>query len=81
MSSRTPRPGWLFCLTLAVFAVGTDDLLIAGLLPVIAQDLDVGTAAAGQSVTVVPEEKKGANRVHAVVPASPTAWVTSAVLS
>lgn len=52
MSSRTPRPGWLLCLTLAAFAVGTDDLLIAGLLPVIAQDLDVGTAAAGQLVTV-----------------------------
>lgn len=52
MSSRTLGPGRLLCLTLAAFAVGTDDLLIAGLLPVIAQDLDVGTAAAGQLVTV-----------------------------
>ncbi len=52
MSTPTLRSGWLACLALTAFAVGTDDLVIAGLLPVIALDLDVGVAAAGQLVTV-----------------------------
>ncbi|WP_232662158.1 MFS transporter [Pseudonocardia sp. TRM90224] len=41
----------LFPLALATFAVGTDGFVIAGLLPAIAADLDVGVAAAGQLVT------------------------------
>ncbi|GAA1098889.1 MFS transporter [Nocardiopsis metallicus] len=52
MPTHTLRPGWLVCLVLIAFAVGTDDLVIAGLLPVIAHDLDVSVAAAGQLVTV-----------------------------
>lgn len=45
-------PAWLTCLLLATFAVGTDDFVIAGLLPEIADDLHVSEAAAGQLVTV-----------------------------
>jgi predicted MFS family arabinose efflux permease len=37
---------------LAAFAVGTDAFVIAGLLPAIAADLEVGLPAAGQLVTV-----------------------------
>ncbi|WP_369200780.1 MFS transporter [Streptomyces sp. PU-14G] len=42
----------LLPLALATFAVGTDSYVIAGLLPSIADDLGVSTAAAGQLVTV-----------------------------
>lgn len=42
----------LFPLALAMFAVGTDGFVIAGLLPEISQDLGVGVSAAGQLVTV-----------------------------
>ncbi|WP_423057263.1 MFS transporter [Brevibacterium linens] len=42
----------LLPLAVATFAVGTDAFVIAGLLPAIAADLEVGTAAAGQLVTV-----------------------------
>ncbi|MFI6501649.1 MFS transporter [Nonomuraea typhae] len=42
----------LLPLALATFAVGTDNYVIAGLLPAIAADLDVSTPAAGQLVTV-----------------------------
>ncbi|GAB3717409.1 MFS transporter [Nocardiopsis oceani] len=52
MSPHTLRSGWLVCLALTAFAVGTDDLVIAGLLPAIAHELDVSVAAAGQLVTV-----------------------------
>ncbi|PWV85353.1 Predicted arabinose efflux permease, MFS family [Prauserella marina] len=45
-------PGWLLCLLIATFAVGTDDFVIAGVLPRIANDLDVGEASAGQLVSV-----------------------------
>ncbi|GAA2425795.1 MFS transporter [Streptomyces macrosporus] len=41
----------LLPLALATFAVGTDGFVIAGLLPSIADDLDVGIPAAGQLVT------------------------------
>ncbi|MGO1051325.1 MFS transporter [Crossiella sp. CA198] len=41
----------LLPLATAMFAVGTDGFIIAGLLPQIATDLDVGLAAAGQLVT------------------------------
>jgi predicted MFS family arabinose efflux permease len=41
---------WL--LAIGTFAVGTDNLVIAGILPVVARDLNVGVDAAGQLVTV-----------------------------
>ncbi|MFI8828842.1 MFS transporter [Streptomyces sp. NPDC053431] len=41
----------LFPLALATFAVGTDGFVIAGLLPSIAEDLNVSIPAAGQLVT------------------------------
>src|SRR5690625_2367630 len=44
--------GWLVCLTLITFVIGTDDFIIAGVLPEIAQDHRVSEAAAGQLVTV-----------------------------
>ncbi|MEV4159273.1 MFS transporter [Nonomuraea dietziae] len=49
-SGHLLRP--LLPLALAAFAVGTDAFVIAGLLPAIAVDLEVGLAAAGQLVTV-----------------------------
>ncbi|MFD1542417.1 MFS transporter [Nonomuraea guangzhouensis] len=42
----------LLPLALATFAVGTDAFVMAGLLPAIAADLEVGMPAAGQLVTV-----------------------------
>ncbi|MFI0451405.1 MFS transporter [Actinomadura sp. 6N118] len=42
----------LLPLALATFAVGTDAFVMAGLLPAIAADLEVGVPAAGQLVTV-----------------------------
>jgi predicted MFS family arabinose efflux permease len=45
----TPR---ILVLATATFAVGTDGFVINGLLPAIAQDLDVSGSAAGQLVTV-----------------------------
>ncbi|MDT0444203.1 MFS transporter [Streptomyces johnsoniae] len=53
--SGVPGPrgsGWLVCLLLATFVIGTDDFVIAGVLPAIADDLEVSEAAAGQLVTV-----------------------------
>ncbi len=41
---------WL--LAIGTFAVGTDNLVIAGILPVVARDLAVGVDAAGQLVSV-----------------------------
>jgi predicted MFS family arabinose efflux permease len=52
MSTTNPRRGWLPCLVLVTFVVGTDDFVIAGVLPAIARDLAVTEAAAGQLVTV-----------------------------
>ncbi|MCT2590297.1 MFS transporter [Streptomyces sp. N2-109] len=49
---RPRGPGWLVCLLLTTFVIGTDDFVIAGLLPQIAEDLQVSEAAAGQLVTV-----------------------------
>ncbi|MDN5727792.1 MAG: MFS transporter, partial [Propionibacteriales bacterium] len=46
------RLGALLPLTVATFAVGTDAFVMAGLLPAIAEDLDVSIPAAGQLVTV-----------------------------
>lgn len=41
---------WL--LALGTFAVGTDNMVIAGILPTLAKDLNIGLDAAGQLVTV-----------------------------
>jgi predicted MFS family arabinose efflux permease len=38
-------------LTLGAFAIGTEGFMIAGLLPAMARDLNVGLAAAGLLVT------------------------------
>src|SRR6201985_3183686 len=38
-------------LTLGAFAIGTEGFMIAGLLPALARDLNVGLSAAGQLVT------------------------------
>jgi len=43
---------WLTVLLLTTFVSGTDDFVIAGVLPAIAADLAVSEAAAGQLVTV-----------------------------
>lgn len=43
---------WLLALTVAAFATGTDDMIIAGILPLVSADLDVTEATAGQLVTV-----------------------------
>lgn len=57
-SARAQRPTsslpplWLFALTLAAFATGTDDMVIAGILPAVSADLSVSEATAGQLVTV-----------------------------
>src|ERR1700741_5341626 len=45
----SPTP--LVWLTLGAFAIGTEGLMIAGLLPALARDLNVGVAAAGNLVT------------------------------
>ncbi|MGH3327408.1 MAG: MFS transporter [Streptomycetales bacterium] len=45
-------PVWLFVLFAALLATGTDELVIAGLLPAVAADLNVSVGAAGQLVTV-----------------------------
>src|ERR1700759_5164461 len=41
----------LIWLTLGAFAIGTEGCMIAGLLPALARDLDVGLPAAGNLVT------------------------------
>jgi predicted MFS family arabinose efflux permease len=43
--------GSLLWLTLGAFSIGTEGFMIAGLLPALAQDLNVGLSAAGQLVT------------------------------
>ncbi|MFI8853802.1 MFS transporter [Streptomyces sp. NPDC053499] len=45
-------PGWLHVLFLTLLATATDEFIIAGLLPQVADDLGVGVPAAGQLVTV-----------------------------
>lgn len=51
---RTSRAAYLriALLALGTFAIGTEDLLIAGILDLIASDLSVSVAATGQLVTV-----------------------------
>lgn len=49
--SSNRLPVWLIALFVGAFAIGTDDFVIAGILPDVAADLDVTEAAAGQLVT------------------------------
>ncbi len=51
-SSRSSLPLWLPALFLLAFSFGTDDLIIAGILPDISRDLDVSVATGGRLVTV-----------------------------
>ncbi|MFG3259380.1 MFS transporter [Streptomyces sp. NPDC048172] len=44
-------PGWLFVLFVVLLAAGTDEFVIAGVLPEVGRDLGVPVAAAGQLVT------------------------------
>src|SRR6478736_3458105 len=48
MAGSLSRLAWL---TLGAFAIGTEGFMIAGLLPALARDLDVGLPAAGYLVT------------------------------
>lgn len=53
MSAGSKRfPAWLAVLFVTLLATGTDEFVIAGVLPTIADDLDVSVSAAGQLVTV-----------------------------
>ena len=45
-------PGWLAGLFVATLALGTDEFVIAGLLPELAADLQISTGTAGQLITV-----------------------------
>lgn len=45
-------PRWLVGLFAATLALGTDEFVIAGLLPELAADLQISTGAAGQLITV-----------------------------
>lgn len=45
-------PGWLVGLFVATLALGTDEFVIAGLLPELAADLQITTGMAGQLITV-----------------------------
>ncbi|MFF8583887.1 MFS transporter [Streptomyces althioticus] len=49
---KSGLPGWLYVLFLTLLATATDEFIIAGVLPSVADDLGVGVAAAGQLVTV-----------------------------
>lgn len=49
--NRRP-PLWLFVLFVVLLATATDEFIIAGILPAVAEDLGVSVAAAGQLVTV-----------------------------
>ncbi|AHW65039.1 Arabinose transporter, MFS-type [Corynebacterium glyciniphilum AJ 3170] len=51
-TATTASMRWLPGLLLATFVIGTDDFIIAGILPELAVDFDVTEAAAGQLVTV-----------------------------
>jgi predicted MFS family arabinose efflux permease len=50
MSSSLSSLLWL---TFGAFSIGPEGFMIAGLLPALAQDLNVGLSAAGQLVTAV----------------------------
>lgn len=49
---KQTTPVWLLAFTLAAFATGTDDMVIAGLLPHLSADLQVSEPVVGQLVTV-----------------------------
>ncbi|MFJ1589682.1 MFS transporter [Kitasatospora albolonga] len=50
---KRPRtPGWLAGLFVATLALGTDEFVIAGLLPELATDLHISQGTAGQLITV-----------------------------
>jgi predicted MFS family arabinose efflux permease len=49
-------------LTLGAFAIGTEGFMIAGLLPSLARDLNVGVAATGHLVTRFPSPMPSARR-------------------
>jgi predicted MFS family arabinose efflux permease len=51
MASMSSSLNSLLWLTLGAFSIGTEGFMIAGLLPALAQDLNVGLSAAGQLVT------------------------------
>ncbi|GAA4887421.1 hypothetical protein GCM10023405_00440 [Streptomonospora salina] len=51
-NSGSGGSGWLVCLLLAAFVIGTDDFVIAGVLPAIAEEQAISEAAAEQLVTV-----------------------------
>ncbi|MFK8843828.1 MFS transporter [Streptomyces sp. Ac-502] len=51
-ASAQHSSGWLIGLLLTTFVIGTDDFVIAGVLPAISADLEVSEGAAGQLVTV-----------------------------
>lgn len=50
-STGQHRPVWLAGLFAAMFAIGTDEFVIAGVLPRISADLAVSVAATGQLIT------------------------------
>ncbi|MER7761246.1 MFS transporter [Streptomyces sp. NPDC097619] len=52
MSARPTLPPVLWLMAIGTFAIGTDAFVVAGVLPEIARDLDVSTAAAGQTITL-----------------------------
>eukprot|EP01035_Chromulina_nebulosa_P001227 gene1227-1651_t len=49
---ESPLPLALYALTLAAFAIGTAEFIIAGLLPTLASDLSVSIPSAGLLVSV-----------------------------
>ncbi|MDI3384622.1 MFS transporter [Streptomyces sp. B-S-A8] len=49
---KAALPGWLYILFLTLLATATDEFVIAGVLPALADDLEVSVSAAGQLVTV-----------------------------
>ncbi|MBV7294667.1 MFS transporter [Corynebacterium sp. TAE3-ERU12] len=61
------RPWWLLGLTIALLTFFTDDYIIAGILPEVAEGLQVSEAAAGQLVTVFSLTMALATPVAAVV--------------
>jgi len=52
MSLTRSRPVWLLALTLAAFAVQTDDYIIIGVLPAVSNAVHLSETATGQLVTV-----------------------------
>ncbi|MFE5872964.1 MFS transporter [Streptomyces roseifaciens] len=56
-AAQAPKGGWsgaakVWLLALGMFAIGTDLFIVSGLLPALGDELDLSTAAAGQTVTV-----------------------------